>query len=72
VPFWTSGHSTPHAPQLSGSVCVAMQTPLHLLKPALHEKPQLPLEHVATELGGVGQTLPHAPQWLGLVSVATH
>jgi hypothetical protein len=41
-------------------------------KPALHVKLHCEPVQVATALGRAGQTVPHAPQLLGLLRVSVH
>src|SRR5260370_320648 len=55
-------HATPQAPQLPALDLVSTQAPLQLVMPVAHLVSHLPSMHCLP----VGQTLPQAPQWLGL------
>jgi hypothetical protein len=64
----------PHAPQWARVVRVLVSHPLAALpsqsaKPVRHEKPHAPAAQVASALAGAGHTVPHAPQWAGVVRV---
>jgi len=75
VPFATE-HTEPQPPQLVGDVAVftsqpSPTSPLQFEKPALHEATvQAPAEQPAVPLA-TEQTLPHAPQFDGVVFVFT-
>lgn len=62
LPFMQScggGHMCPQLPQLSGSICVTTQTPLHAVPIPLHEHCD------AAHVSGVAHTCPHDPQLFG-------
>jgi hypothetical protein len=64
LPFWQAPdvHTTPHAPQLRGSVCVLTQEPLQQVpEHALPPQVQRPDWQVSP----LGHALPHAPQFIG-------
>lgn len=68
---WLDPQATPHPPQFFGSVWVFTQLEPHFASPDPHTNPQAPpLQLAAAPAGGV-HALPHAPQWLTLVSVST-
>jgi hypothetical protein len=72
VAFARAGQTFPQLPQLLTVVLRFTSHPLaarpsQLPQPALHVKPQVPAAQVAVALGGVAQTLPHAPQLLTVV-----
>ena len=56
VQLWPDAQTVPQAPQLFGSLLMAVQTPLHVVCPASH--PQAPPEHSCPD----GHLLPQAPQ----------
>ena len=47
--------------------CIGQQPLPHRLNPLLQAKSQVPLTQMGLELGGAGQTLPQAPQFIGSV-----
>jgi hypothetical protein len=65
-------HFTPHAPQLFGSMLVAMQALPHRVRPALQLKSQVPRAQTATDSAGAVQLLPQAPQFVGSAFSSTH
>jgi hypothetical protein len=52
-----------HDPQWFGSLCVFTHAPLHAMRPDPQLSAQAPIEHTCP----CGQTLPHMPQFAGLV-----
>ncbi len=67
-----AGHIAPQAPQCITLVRVSTSQPLvaslsQLLKPALHDTPQVPAAQVALPLARRGQALSQRPQWSRLV-----
>lgn len=68
-----TAHARPHTPQLEVSAPRLTShplsaTPSQSANPSLHVNPHAPSEHVVRALGRVGQAIPQAPQWVGLVS----
>lgn len=61
-------HVTPHMPQLGLRRRFvshpSLDSPLQFPVPLTHVKPHRPAVHVADELGGGTQRLPHAAQWV--------
>jgi hypothetical protein len=57
-----------HVPQLSGSVAVTVQIPLHDVSPVAQplDVPQMPAVHVSP----LAHTIPHVPQFAGSVAVS--
>ncbi len=56
-----AGHTRPHMPQLSRSVCVETHFPAHTVCPVGHEN----LHPPAAQICPAGQAVPHAPQFDG-------
>jgi hypothetical protein len=63
---WPVGHTLPQAPQLFGSLWVAVHTPEQRASPFVHA--QLPFWHVVAPV----QVVPHPPQLLLSVCSFTH
>src|SRR5687768_8559728 len=55
-------HSLPQSPQLSGSVAVFTQAPLHSIAGNTQAKSHVPSTHVGSALAGGIQTLSQSPQ----------
>jgi hypothetical protein len=71
TPFVGTGHWLPHAPQWLKDVRVFTQAVPHLLKPALHAKPQLPELQLGAAFAGATHTSPQTPQFDVSVWVVT-
>jgi hypothetical protein len=56
------GHGLPQPPQLFGSVCVFVQTPLQSCMPLPHVIPQTAFTHVAVPPSIDGHTFVQLPQ----------
>jgi hypothetical protein len=63
---WLEVHLSPHPPQLSGSLCVSVQTPRQRVPLLKHA--HAPLWHVVPPL----HLSPHAPQFESSVCSSTH
>jgi hypothetical protein len=63
---WPLPHALPQAPQLFGSACVSVQTPLQRWPLSKHA--HVPLWHVVPPL----HTVPHPPQFALSVVSSTH
>ncbi len=63
------GHAPPQAPQFCRSLFKLAQVFPHCVKPELHVNPQNvespKVVQVGVELGGLGQTRPQSPQFIG-------
>lgn len=76
MPFGPEGHALPQLPQFPGSIPTFDSQPFAGLEsqsanPALHRKPQVPDEQVATPFGPEGQIVPQPPQLFTSFDVST-
>lgn len=63
TPFAGTAHWFPHAPQWLTDIWVFTQADPHLVKPALHVKPQVPELQLGAPFGGASHTSPQMPQF---------